>query len=57
MKEQRDLEAELEELLKLIATSLPDETREAIQAGAHTPVELEFVVLRNEEGSAHADQG
>jgi hypothetical protein len=57
MMEQRDLEAERQELLKLIEAALPDEVRKAVQAASQPTLASKVMVTTNEVGSAYADQG
>ncbi|GAB4110169.1 MAG: hypothetical protein Kow001_10770 [Acidobacteriota bacterium] len=55
MKEQRDLEAERQELLKQIEARLSQEVRKALQAASERPLVPKVTVSTNEVGSAHAD--
>jgi hypothetical protein len=57
MEEQRDLEAERQELLKQIEAALPDDVRAVVQASSQHSLAPKVIVSTNEVGSVYADQG
>lgn len=57
MKEQRDLEAERQELLRQIEAGFPDELRKGVQSGPQPLLVPKVILSTNEVGSAYADQG
>lgn len=57
MEDQRNLEAERQELLKQIEAALPEDFWAAVQAGSQHSLAANVMVSTNEVGSAYADQG